>query len=69
MELQRTKVIYNGVDYELLGLGIDSSVGVGSRLAVNRPIILNVGSEEPRKNIPTLLEAFKASQRCFRMFS
>jgi len=53
------RVIYHGVDHELFRPRDKEKVRKILRLPINRPIILNVGSEEPRKNIPTLLKAFR----------
>jgi glycosyltransferase involved in cell wall biosynthesis len=52
-------VIYYGVDHELFRPRDKEKVRKILGLPINRPIILNVGSEEPRKNIPTLLKAFR----------
>jgi glycosyltransferase involved in cell wall biosynthesis len=55
----KVKVIYYGVDHKLFKPRNKLEVRQMLRLPQNRPIILNVGSEELRKNIPTLLKSFK----------
>ncbi len=52
-------VIYHGVDHELFRPRNKEKARKILGLPINRPIILNVGSEEPRKNVPTLLKAFR----------
>jgi glycosyltransferase involved in cell wall biosynthesis len=56
---RRVGVIYYGVDHELFKPRDKLEARRRLGLPLDRPIILNVGSEEPRKNIPTLLRSFK----------
>jgi len=55
---KKVRVIYYGVDHELFKPRDKLEVRRKLGLPLDRPIILNVGSEEPRKNIPTLVKAF-----------
>jgi Glycosyltransferase len=56
---RKVKVVYNGVDHELFKPRDKFEARRRLGLPLDRPIILNVGSEEPRKNIPILLNSFK----------
>ena len=56
---KKVRVIYYGVDHELFKPRDKLEARRRLGLPLDRPIILNVGSEEPRKNIPTLLRSFK----------
>ena len=56
---RKVRVIYYGVDHELFKPRDKLEARRRLGLPLDRPIILNVGSEEPRKNIPTLLRSFK----------
>jgi glycosyltransferase involved in cell wall biosynthesis len=56
---QEVKVIYYGIDHALFKPRCKLEARRRLGLPLDKPIILNVGSEEPRKNVPTLLEAFK----------
>jgi len=56
---KKIRVIYYGVDHELFKPRDKLEARRRLGLPMDRPIILNVGSEEPRKNIPTLLRSFK----------
>jgi glycosyltransferase involved in cell wall biosynthesis len=56
---KKVRVIYYGVDHELFKLRDKLEARRRLGLPLDRPIILNVGSEEPRKNIPILLKSFK----------
>jgi glycosyltransferase involved in cell wall biosynthesis len=55
---RKVRVIYYGVDHELFKPRDKLEARRRLSLPLDRPIILNVGSEEPRKNIPTLIKAF-----------
>jgi glycosyltransferase involved in cell wall biosynthesis len=59
VDLKKVRVIYYGVDHELFKPRDKLEARRRLGLPMDRPIILNVGSEEPRKNIPTLLRSFK----------
>ncbi|MEM3833362.1 MAG: glycosyltransferase family 1 protein [Thermoprotei archaeon] len=56
---RKLKVVYYGVDHDLFKPRDKLEAKRRLRLPLDKPIILNVGSEEPRKNVPTLLKAFK----------
>ncbi|MEM0010912.1 MAG: glycosyltransferase family 1 protein [Conexivisphaerales archaeon] len=56
---KKLKLIYHGVDHDLFKPRDKLEARRRLRLPLDKPIILNVGSEEPRKNIPTLLKSFK----------
>jgi glycosyltransferase involved in cell wall biosynthesis len=56
---KKIRVIYYGVDHELFKPRDKLEARRRLGLPLDRPIILNVGSEEPRKNIPILLKSFK----------
>jgi len=56
---RKVRVIYYGVDHELFKPRDKLEARRRLGLPLDRPIILNVGSEEPRKNIPILLRSFK----------
>jgi glycosyltransferase involved in cell wall biosynthesis len=55
---RKVRVIYSGIDHELFKPRDKLEARRRLGLPLDRPIILNVGSEEPRKNIPTLIKAF-----------
>jgi len=55
---KKIRVIYQGIDHELFKPRDKLEARRRLGLPLDRPIILNVGSEEPRKNIPTLVKAF-----------
>ena len=55
---KKVRVVYHGVDHELFEPRDKLEARRRLGLPLNKPIILNVGSEEPRKNIPTLVKAF-----------
>jgi glycosyltransferase involved in cell wall biosynthesis len=55
---RKSKVIYYGVDHELFKPRSKIQARRKLNLPDNKFIILNVGSEEPRKNIPVLFETF-----------
>jgi glycosyltransferase involved in cell wall biosynthesis len=56
---KKVSIIYHGVDHELFKPRDKLEARRKLGLPLDRPIILNVGSEEPRKNIPILLKSFK----------
>jgi glycosyltransferase involved in cell wall biosynthesis len=56
---KKVRVIYHGVDHELFKPRDKLEARRRLGWPLDRPIILNVGSEEPRKNIPVLLKSFK----------
>lgn len=56
---KKVRVIYYGVDHELFRSRDKLEARRKLKLPLDRPIVLNLGSEEPRKNIPTLLKAFR----------
>jgi glycosyltransferase involved in cell wall biosynthesis len=56
---KKVRVIYHGVDHELFKPRDKLEARLKLGLPLDRPLILNVGSEEHRKNIPTLLKSFK----------
>lgn len=56
---KRVRVIYYGVDHKLFRPRDKLEARRKLRLPLSRPMILNVGSEEPRKNVPTLLKSFR----------
>jgi len=56
---KKVRVIYHGVDHELFKPRDKLEARRRLGLPLDRPIILNVGSEEPRKNTYVLLESFK----------
>ncbi|MEM3573400.1 MAG: glycosyltransferase family 1 protein, partial [Nitrososphaeria archaeon] len=56
---RKLRIVYYGVDHDLFKPRDKLEARKRLRLPLDKPIILNVGSEEPRKNIPTLLKAFK----------
>jgi len=64
VDLKKVRVIYHGVDHELFKPRDKLEARRKLGLPLDRPIILNVGSEEPRKNIPTLLKSFKELLNC-----
>jgi len=55
---RKSRVIYHGVDHALFKPRSKIQARRKLNLPDNKFIIINVGSEEPRKNIPALLEAF-----------
>jgi glycosyltransferase involved in cell wall biosynthesis len=55
---RKVRIIHHGVDHELFKPRDKLEARRRLGLPLDRPIILNVGSEEPRKNIPTLIKAF-----------
>jgi Glycosyltransferase len=55
---KKIRVVYYGVDHELFKPKDKLEARRRLGLPLDRPIILNVGSEEPRKNIPILVKAF-----------
>jgi len=55
----RPYVVPYGVDHELFTPRKKDSLRQRLDLPPNKKIILNVGSEEPRKNVPTLIRAFR----------
>ncbi|MEM3570154.1 MAG: glycosyltransferase family 1 protein [Candidatus Jordarchaeales archaeon] len=59
VDSEKVRVIHHGVDHDLFKPRDKPEVRKRLRLPLDKPIILNVASEEPRKNIPTLLKAFK----------
>ena len=58
VDSKKIRVIYYGVDHELFKPRDKLEARRRLGLPLDRPIILNVGSEEPRKNIPILVKAF-----------
>jgi glycosyltransferase involved in cell wall biosynthesis len=54
---ERTKVTYLGVDREVFRPREKEEAREILGLETDRPVILNVGSEDPRKNIPLLMES------------
>jgi glycosyltransferase involved in cell wall biosynthesis len=56
---KKVRVIYCGVDHELFKPRGKLEARRKLGLPLDRPMILNVGSEEPRKNVPILLKSFK----------
>ena len=50
--------IYLGVDQSLASPGRDKIIEARKRLGLERPYILTVGTIEPRKNLPFLVDAF-----------
>jgi glycosyltransferase involved in cell wall biosynthesis len=56
---KKVRVIYEGVDHDLFKPRDRLEARRKLGLPLDRPLILNVGSEEPRKNIPVLLRSFK----------
>jgi len=56
---KKVRIIYYGVDHELFKPRDKLEARKKLKLPLDKPIVLNVGSEEPRKNVPTLLKAFK----------
>jgi hypothetical protein len=56
---KKVRVVYYGVDHELFRPRDRLEARRKLGLPLNGQLILNVGSEEPRKNIPTLLKSFK----------
>jgi glycosyltransferase involved in cell wall biosynthesis len=59
------RVIYSGVDHETFKLRDKETCRKELGLSSDTPIILHVGSEIPRKNIPALLKSFKDFQKDF----
>ena len=57
--LDKISVVYNGVDHDIF------KPSAGKKL-VDKPYILYVGSERPRKNLPRLLQAFSQIRADFR---
>jgi glycosyltransferase involved in cell wall biosynthesis len=55
---KKVRVIYPGVCHKLFKPRDKFEARRRLGLPWDRPLILNVGSEEPRKNIPTLIKAF-----------
>ena len=49
---EQISVVYHGLDHDLFSPG-------ASPAPLNNPYLLFVGAEHPRKNLPTLLAAFK----------
>ncbi|MEM3816158.1 MAG: glycosyltransferase [Candidatus Bathyarchaeia archaeon] len=56
--LERITTVHYGVDHSLFKPRDKTWARRKLNLPTNMPIILNVGSEEPRKNIPILIKAF-----------
>jgi len=56
---KKVRVIYYGVDHEFFKPRDKLEARRRLGLPLDRPVILNVGSEESRKNIPVLLKSFK----------
>jgi len=59
----RTVVIYNGIDRETFTPGDKYQEREKLGLPQDAPIILNVGSENPRKNMPTLMKSLEILRR------
>jgi len=59
VDSKKIRVIYYGINHELFRPRDKLEVRRRLGLPLDKPIVLNVGSEEPRKNVPTLLRAFK----------
>jgi glycosyltransferase involved in cell wall biosynthesis len=59
VEPKKTRVVYLGVDHNLFRRRDKRRMRLGLNLPVDRVTVLNVGTEESRKNIATLLNAFK----------
>ena len=55
---RKVEVIYNGVDHTIFQPRDKIECRKKLGLPLNSTLVLNVGSEEPRKNIPFLLNAF-----------
>jgi glycosyltransferase involved in cell wall biosynthesis len=58
IDAKKVKVIYLGVDHELFHRRDKRRTRLRLSLPANSVIVLNVGTEETRKNIPTLFKAF-----------
>jgi len=56
---KKVRVIYHGIDHEFFKPRDKLEARRRLGLPLDRPVILNVGSEESRKNIPVLLKSFK----------
>jgi glycosyltransferase involved in cell wall biosynthesis len=59
VDSEKARTIYYGVDHELFRPRDKFKARRKLKLPLDRPIILSVASEEPRKNIPVLLKSFK----------
>lgn len=60
--LDRIDVVYPGVDVVFFPRPVEEIEQFRRRQALLRPYILHVGTLQPRKNIPTLVEAFNRLQ-------
>jgi glycosyltransferase involved in cell wall biosynthesis len=61
---ERVRVVQNGLDPAFRAPpDLAAQAGVQSRWSLDRPYILYLGTLEPRKDIPTLLQAFAAVRR------
>jgi glycosyltransferase involved in cell wall biosynthesis len=58
LNMSKVSVVPLGVDHDLFRPIDKRQSRMRLRLPLDKKIILNVGSEEPRKNVPTLLRAF-----------
>ena len=58
LNLSKVSVVPLGVDHELFRPMDKRKSRMRLHLPLGKKIILNVGSEEPRKNVPTLIRAF-----------
>ncbi|MGQ9661136.1 MAG: glycosyltransferase family 4 protein [Kiritimatiellia bacterium] len=56
---ERVFAIYNGIDRKFRHAAEDAVGRVRTRLALDRPYLLSVGTIEPRKNFPFLVEVFE----------
>jgi glycosyltransferase involved in cell wall biosynthesis len=57
------RVIHHGIDHNIFKPREKTSARKILGLPLNKKIILNLGSEEPRKNIPSLIRAFHQLQK------
>ncbi len=63
IEPSKVKVVYNGMDHNCFKQR-DKSISRNTLgLSADNVLVLHVGSEEPRKNIPTLIQAFHKFHR------
>jgi len=58
IEEKRITVSYPGIDRQLFNPRDKSRARLSLNLPINKRILLHVGTDEPRKNVATLIEAF-----------
>jgi alpha-1,3-rhamnosyl/mannosyltransferase len=63
---ERIAVIYSGIPASFFDIKPAAIAGVRQRYKLHRPFVLALGAIEPRKNIPTLIDAFESLAESLR---